>query len=61
LRSTANRVTAIGAPVLMGGIAEVIGIEASFYVMGVIASLAMILIAVWMTRHPEIHRAAREV
>lgn len=61
LRSTANRVTAIGAPVLMGGIAEVIGIEASFYVMGAIASLAMIAIAVWMTRHPEIHRAAREV
>jgi MFS family permease len=61
LRSTANRITAIGAPVLMGGIAEVIGIEASFYVMGGIASLGMIVIAVWMTRHPEIHRAAREV
>ncbi len=61
LRSTANRITAIGAPVAMGGIAEVIGIEASFYVMGVIAGFAMILVAVWMTRHPEIHRAAREV
>ena len=61
LRSTANRITAIGAPVAMGGIAEVIGIEASFYVMGVIASLAMIAMAAWMTRHPEIHRAAREV
>ncbi|MCZ6742543.1 MAG: MFS transporter [Alphaproteobacteria bacterium] len=61
LRSTANRITAIGAPVAMGGIAEVIGIEASFYVMGVIASLAMVAMAAWMTRHPEIHRAAREV
>ena len=61
LRSTANRVTAIGAPVLMGGIAEIIGIEASFYVMGAIATMAMIAIAWWMTRHPEIHAAARDV
>lgn len=61
LRSTANRITAIGAPVLMGGIAEAIGIEASFYVMGVIASIGMIAVAAWMTRHPEIHQAAREV
>jgi MFS family permease len=61
LRSTANRITAIGAPVLMGGIAEGIGIEASFYVMGVIASIGMIAIAWWMTRHPEIHRYARDV
>jgi len=61
LRSTANRITAIGAPVLMGGIAELIGIEASFYVMGGIASLVMIVVAWWMNRHPVIHRAAREV
>lgn len=61
LRSTANRITAIGAPFLMGAIAEMIGIEMSFYVMGVIASLGMILVAAWMTRHPEIHRAARDV
>ena len=38
-----------------------IGIEASFYVMGGIASLAMIMIAVWIPRHPEIHRYAREL
>jgi MFS family permease len=61
LRSTANRVTAIGAPVLMGAIAEIIGIEASFYVMGAVASLAMVAIAWWMTKHPEIHIAARDV
>ncbi len=61
LRSTANRVTAIGAPVLMGAIAEIIGIEASFYVMGAIASVAMVAIAWWMTKHPEIHAAARDV
>jgi MFS family permease len=61
LRSTANRVTAIGAPVLMGAIAEVIGIEASFYVMGVVATVAMVAIAWWMTRHPEIHAAAHDL
>jgi hypothetical protein len=61
LRATANRITSIGAPILMGTIAEVIGIEASFYVMGVVASAGMIAIAWWMTRHPEIHSAARDV
>lgn len=61
LRATANRITSIGAPVLMGAIAEAIGIAASFYVMGVVSSIGMIAIAWWMTRHPEIHSAAREV
>ena len=61
LRSTANRITAIGAPVLMGAVAELIGIEASFYVMGVVATVAMVFIAWWMTRHPEIHAAARDI
>jgi MFS family permease len=61
LRATANRITSIGAPVLMGAIAEMIGIEASFYLMGVVSSLGMVAIAWWMTRHPEIHRAARDV
>lgn len=61
LRATANRITSIGAPVLMGTIAEAIGIEASFYVMGVVSSIGMVAIAWWMTRHPEIHSAAREV
>jgi MFS family permease len=61
LRATANRITSIGAPILMGAIAEAIGIEASFYVMGVVASAGMIAIAWWMTRRPEIHRVARDV
>lgn len=61
LRATANRITSIGAPILMGSVAEIFGIETSFYVMGVVSSLGMVAIAWWMTRHPEIHRAAREV
>jgi MFS family permease len=60
LRATANRVTSILAPVLMGAIAEVAGIGLSFYILGALATVAMIAIAVWMLRHPEIHENARE-
>ncbi len=60
LRATANRVTSIAAPVLMGAIAEVVGIETSFYILGVIATIIMLWIALWMSRHPEIHDNARE-
>ncbi|MEE8517026.1 MAG: MFS transporter [Alphaproteobacteria bacterium] len=60
LRGTANRVASIVGPISMGAIAEVIGIEASFYVIGAIATGLMILIAWRMTLHPEIHEKARE-
>ncbi|MFM2129100.1 MAG: hypothetical protein RL477_646 [Pseudomonadota bacterium] len=56
LRATANRVASIAAPFLMGAVAQIVGIEISFYVLGVLATLAMWAIAWWMTRHPEIHR-----
>ncbi len=60
LRATANRVTSIGAPVLMGAMAEFVGIELSFYIIGLLASAAMIWIALIMRRHPEIHTNAEE-
>jgi MFS family permease len=60
LRATANRVTSILAPVLMGAIAQIAGIALSFYILGVLATAAMLAIAVWMRRHPEIHDNARE-
>jgi MFS family permease len=60
LRATANRVTSIAAPVLMGSIAQVAGIEVSFYVLGILATVLMGAIAIWMMRHPEIHDNARE-
>lgn len=60
LRGTANRVTSIGAPVLMGAIAEWAGIGVSFYILGVIATVIMFALAAWMMRHPEIHESARE-
>jgi fucose permease len=53
-------VTSIAAPVLMGAIAEWVGIETSFYILGAMATVIMLWIAVWMTRHPEIHENARE-
>lgn len=55
LRATANRVTSILAPVLMGAVAEVVGIGPSFLILGVLATLAMWAIALWMRHHPEIH------
>jgi MFS family permease len=60
LRATTNRVSSIVAPVLMGTVAEFIGIEAGFYVIGVLSVICMIIIAIWMTRHPEIHEKARD-
>lgn len=34
LRTTANRVAVLATPVLMGGVAQLVGIENSFYVLG---------------------------
>ena len=61
LRATANRVTSVGAPIMMGAVAEFIGIEQSFYLMGAIAVLAMVMVAWTMTRHPEIHTSGRDI
>lgn len=45
LRTTANRVSVLVTPILMGAIAELIGIEASFYVMGAILLVLMSITA----------------
>ncbi|MCZ6885260.1 MAG: MFS transporter [Alphaproteobacteria bacterium] len=44
LRTTANRVAILITPVIMGAIAEFVGIEASFYVMGVFLVGMMLLV-----------------
>ncbi len=46
LRTTANRIAVLITPVLMGAIAEAIGIEASFYVMGGLLIILMLGVAV---------------
>jgi MFS family permease len=60
LRATANRLTSIGAPITMGAIAEWQGLEAAFYAIGALATIMLLLMAVYIIRHPEIHEAARE-
>ncbi len=60
LRGTANRVTAISAPLLMGAMAEWIGIAYSFYAIGLIASVIMALLVRQLLRHPEVHENAVE-
>lgn len=49
LRTTVNRVAILGVPVLMGGIAEVMGIAASFYVVGALL-IALMLLVGWRSR-----------
>lgn len=57
LRGTANRVASIVSPLAMGAIAEAVGLEMSFYVIGIFATLVMAAIAVYLWRRPEIARA----
>jgi len=60
LRGTANRVASILAPLAMGAIAEAVGLEASFYVVGGLVSLGMIAIAVYLIRRPDVARSGEE-
>ena len=55
LRGTANRVTSMAGPFLLGALAGVIGLEYGFYVIGVISTAIMFWIAWLMLKHPEIH------
>jgi predicted MFS family arabinose efflux permease len=56
LRGTANRIASILSPLAMGAIAEAVGLEMSFYVIGIFATLAMAAIAVYLWRRPDIAR-----
>jgi MFS family permease len=57
LRSTGNRVMALILPVLMGAIAEVWGLNATFYVTGGILLLILAVLGIWIgIRHPETAR-----
>jgi len=60
LRGTMNRITSIGGPVLMGAIAELVGLEAAFYVIGAISAAFMLWLGWQMKQHPEIHDRGRE-
>jgi MFS family permease len=60
LRGTANRVASIAAPLAMGAIAEAVGLEASFYVVGGLVSLGMLVMAVYLWRRPDVARSGEE-
>ena len=60
LRATANRITSIGTPIAMGGLADWLGLESAFYAIAVIATVMIMLMSLYILRHPEIHEAARE-
>ena len=59
LRGTANRTASIVAPVIMGGLAEFVGIENSFYVVGAIVTVLMGLLALHVIRSPELSASNR--
>jgi MFS family permease len=54
LRSTGNRVMALVLPVLMGAIAEVWGLNATFYISGSILLMILVVLGIWIgIRHPK--------
>ena len=55
LRATANRVTSIAGPFILGALAGVVGLEYGFYIIGIVSSLIMLWLGLLMMRHPEIH------
>lgn len=55
LRGTMNRVTSMIGPFLLGALAGMVGLEFGFYIIGIISSIIMLLLAWMMLRHPEIH------
>jgi MFS family permease len=60
LRGTANRVASILSPLAMGAIAEAVGLEWSFDVVGALASAVMIATAIYLWRRPEVARAGED-
>jgi len=60
LRGTANRIASILSPLAMGAVAEAVGLERSFYVIGAIVSVVMIGIAIYLWRNPEIAKAGED-
>lgn len=60
LRGTANRIFSILSPLAMGSIAEIVGLELSFYVIGLFATAVMGAIAVYLWRRPDVARAGED-
>jgi len=54
IRGTRNRVASIVAPVFMGGLAEFVGIEASFFVVGAVVTVLMGVLVMHVIRSPDL-------
>jgi MFS family permease len=54
IRGTMNRVASIVAPVFMGGLAEFVGIESSFFAVGAVVTVLMGGLVVHVIRSPEL-------
>jgi MFS family permease len=53
LRTRFNRLGGALVPFAMGALAEVIGLEAAFYVMGILGVVLLGVIGAWISRLPE--------
>ncbi len=58
LRTTANRVAAAVTPICMGAMAAFTGLANSFYIVGVVLVVALVIIAIYVWRRPDIVRDA---
>ena len=58
LRATANRITSIGTPIAMGAIADWLGLEYAFYAIALIATIMILLMSLYVVRHPEIDHSS---
>jgi MFS family permease len=52
LRITVNRLTSMVIPLIMGAIAQWVGLEVSFYVIGAVGLFGLTVTSVWMARSP---------
>jgi MFS family permease len=55
LRNTVNRVVSMSVPLLMGVVVEFAGLEAAFYIVGVVVLVLIGMLWVWAERHPELN------
>ncbi len=57
LRITINRLASMLVPIIMGAIAEAVGLANSFYIVGAVGVALLGLIAVWVARSPDFKRS----
>ena len=56
VRITANRLTSMLVPVIMGAVVEAVGLENGFYIIGGTAAAAALVVALWVARSPSFGR-----